>query len=89
MKKLVAGIIVAFAIVALLVAGCGGSKSSSSPGATGSAQDILKTNQAKMKDITSFKIQGDYTVTTPSAEVKTEKASLTGDVQTGDTVRDQ
>ena len=81
MKKLFAGIIVAFAIVALLVAGCGGSKSSSSPGSTGSAQAILKANQAKMKDVSSFKVQGEYTVTTPSAEVKTEKASLAGDVQ--------
>jgi outer membrane lipoprotein-sorting protein len=80
MKKLVVAIIAALAIATLLAAGCGGSKSSSSPTA-GSAQAILKANQAKMQGVKSFKINGTYTVTTPAAEVKTESASVTGEVQ--------
>ncbi len=80
MKKLVVAIIAALAIATLLAAGCGGSKSSSSPTA-GSAQQILKASQTKMQAVKSFKINGTYTVTTPAAEVKTEGATVTGEVQ--------
>lgn len=81
MKKVVVVLIVALAIGAVVAAGCGSSKSGRTPTAGGKAQDILKANQAKMADVKSFKIDGTYTVTTPSAEVKTETATITGEVQ--------
>lgn len=81
MKKVVVALIAALAIAAVLATGCGSGKSTSTPTAGGKAQSILKANQVKMQGVKSFKINGTYTVTTPSAEVKTESATFTGEVQ--------
>lgn len=81
MKKLAVVTIVALAVVALLVAGCGGGSKSSTPSAVSNAQAVLKNNQAKMQGTKSFKVKGSYTVNTPQAEVKTETQNFSGDIQ--------
>jgi hypothetical protein len=80
MKKVAIGLLASLLIAAVLVAGCGGSKTTSKP-VSSKAQDILTTNQGNMQDVKYVKMKGTATVNTPGAEVKTETTQIEAEMK--------